>query len=212
MSLTEQQQIKLDKIQLDAGWKSGLSEFLLSPKMDELKDFLVQEKKADKIIYPPSSLIFNALNTTPLANVKVVILGQDPYHGPNQAHGLSFSVNPECSLPPSLRNIFKEMCDDLDCPQPRNGSLVHWAKQGVLLLNSILTVEAGKPASHSKIGWEIFTDSIISYLSEKLEGVIFLLWGNFALSKKVLIDTNKHFILESPHPSPFSAHTGFLGN
>ena len=153
MSLTEQQQTKLDKIQLDASWKHGLSDFLLSTKMDALKQFLVTEIKANKVIYPPNALIFNAFNTTPLANVKVVILGQDPYHGPNQAHGLSFSVQKGLALPPSLRNIFHELNKDLGIDIPKHGDLTRWAQQGVLLLNSVLTVEAGQPTSHQKQGF-----------------------------------------------------------
>ena len=212
MSLTEQQQIKLDKIQLDAGWKSGLSEFLLSPKMDELKDFLVQEKKADKIIYPPSSLIFNALNTTPLANVKVVILGQDPYHGPNQAHGLSFSVQKGVAIPPSLRNIFHELNTDLGVVKPIHGDLTRWAEQGVLLLNAVLTVEAGQPTSHQKRGWEDFTDHVIDVLNQQCEHVVFILWGAYAQRKGQRIDQNKHLVLKAAHPSPLAANRGgFFG-
>ena len=212
MSLTEQQQIKLDKIQLDAGWKSGLSEFLLSPKMDELKDFLVQEKKADKIIYPPSSLIFNALNTTPLANVKVVILGQDPYHGPNQAHGLSFSVQKGVAIPPSLRNIFHELNTDLGVVKPIHGDLTRWAEQGVLLLNAVLTVEAGQPTSHQKRGWEDFTDHVIDVLNEQRDHVVFILWGAYAQRKGQRIDQNKHLVLKAAHPSPLAANRGgFFG-
>ncbi|MGB8484023.1 MAG: uracil-DNA glycosylase [Acinetobacter bohemicus] len=212
MSLTEQQQIKLDKIQLDAGWKSGLSEFLLSPKMDELKDFLVQEKKADKIIYPPSSLIFNALNTTPLANVKVVILGQDPYHGPNQAHGLSFSVQKGVAIPPSLRNIFHELNTDLGVVKPIHGDLTRWAEQGVLLLNAVLTVEAGQPTSHQKRGWEDFTDHVIDVLNEQRNHVVFILWGAYAQRKGQRIDQNKHLVLKAAHPSPLAANRGgFFG-
>ena len=212
MSLTEQQQIKLDKIQLDAGWKSGLSEFLLSPKMDELKDFLVQEKKADKIIYPPSSLIFNALNTTPLANVKVVILGQDPYHGPNQAHGLSFSVQKWVAITPSLRNIFHELNTDLGVVKPIHGDLTRWAEQGVLLLNAVLTVEAGQPTSHQKRGWEDFTDHVIDVLNEQRDHVVFILWGAYAQRKGQRIDQNKHLVLKAAHPSPLAANRGgFFG-
>ena len=212
MSLTEQQQIKLDKIHLDAGWKSGLSEFLLSPKMDELKDFLVQEKKADKIIYPPSSLIFNALNTTPLANVKVVILGQDPYHGPNQAHGLSFSVQKGVAIPPSLRNIFHELNTDLGVVKPIHGDLTRWAEQGVLLLNAVLTVEAGQPTSHQKRGWEDFTDHVIDVLNEQRDHVVFILWGAYAQRKGQRIDQNKHLVLKAAHPSPLAANRGgFFG-
>ena len=212
MSLTKQPQIKLDKIQLDAGWKSGLSEFLLSPKMDELKEFLVQEKKADKIIYPPSSLIFNALNTTPLANVKVVILGQDPYHGPNQAHGLSFSVQKGVAIPPSLRNIFHELNTDLGVVKPIHGDLTRWAEQGVLLLNAVLTVEAGQPTSHQKRGWEEFTDHVIDVLNEQRDHVVFILWGAYAQRKGQRIDQNKHLVLKAAHPSPLAANRGgFFG-
>ena len=212
MSLTEQQQIKLDKIQLDAGWKSGLSEFLLSPKLKDLNDFLVQEKKADKIIYPPSSLIFNALNTTPLANVKVVILGQDPYHGPNQAHGLSFSVQKGVAIPPSLRNIFHELNTDLGVVKPIHGDLTRWAEQGVLLLNAVLTVEAGQPTSHQKRGWEDFTDHVIDVLNEQRDHVVFILWGAYAQRKGQRIDQNKHLVLKAAHPSPLAANRGgFFG-
>jgi len=175
MSLSEQQQAQLEKVQLEASWKYGLSDFLLSPKMDELKDFLVQEKNAEKVIYPPSALIFNALNTTPMPHVKVVILGQDPYHGPNQAHGLSFSVQKGVALPPSLRNIFHELHNDLGIEIPKHGNLTHWAEQGVLLLNAVLTVEAGQPTSHQKRGWEDFTDYVIDVLNEQREHIVFIL-------------------------------------
>jgi len=195
MSFTEEQQAKLNKVQLDAGWKYGLSEFLLSPKMDELKDFLVQEIKAEKVVYPPNALIFNALNTTPLANVKVVILGQDPYHGPNQAHGLSFSVQKGVPLPPSLRNIYHELQSDLGVTVPKHGDLTRWAEQGVLLLNSVLTVEAGQPTSHQKRGWEDFTDHVIDVLNEQREHVVFILWGAYAQRKGQRIDQNKHLVL-----------------
>jgi len=212
MSFTEEQQAKLNKVQLDAGWKIGLSEFLLSPKMDELKDFLVQEMKADKVIYPPNALIFNALNTTPLANVKVVILGQDPYHGPNQAHGLSFSVQKGVPLPPSLRNIYHELQSDLGITVPKHGDLSRWAEQGVLLLNAVLTVEAGQPTSHQKRGWEDFTDHVIDVLNEQCEHIVFILWGAYAQRKGKRIDENKHLILKAAHPSPLAANRGgFFG-
>ncbi|WP_374664054.1 uracil-DNA glycosylase [Acinetobacter sp.] len=212
MSLTELQQAQLDKVQLDASWKYGLSEFLLSPKMDKLKDFLVQEKKADKVIYPPNSLIFNALNTTPLPNVKVVIIGQDPYHGPNQAHGLSFSVQKGVALPPSLRNIFHELHNDLGIAIPKHGDLSHWAEQGVLLLNAVLTVEAGQPTSHQKKGWEDFTDQVIDVLNEQREHIVFILWGAYAQRKGQRIDPNKHLVLKAAHPSPLAANRGgFFG-
>ena len=212
MSLTEHQQAKLDKIQLDSGWKNALSDFLLSAKMDDLKQFLLTEKQADKIIYPPSSLIFNALNTTPFSRVKVVILGQDPYHGPNQAHGLSFSVQRGIALPPSLRNIFHELNTDLGIPVPKHGDLTRWAEQGVLLLNAVLTVEAGQPTSHQKRGWEEFTDHVIDALNEQSEHIVFILWGAYAQRKGQRIDQNKHLVLKAAHPSPLSANRGgFFG-
>lgn len=212
MAFTEQQQSQLDKIQLDASWKSALSEFLLSTKMEELKQFLVAEKNADKLIYPPSSLIFNALNTTPLSHVKVVIIGQDPYHGPNQAHGLSFSVQKGLALPPSLRNIFHELNTDLNIPISKHGNLTAWATQGVLLLNSVLTVEAGQPTSHQKQGWEDFTDHVIDVLNEQCEHIVFILWGAYAQRKGQRIDPNKHLILKAAHPSPLAANRGgFFG-
>lgn len=212
MAFTEEQQSQLDKIQLDASWKSALSEFLLSTKMDELKQFLVAEKNADKLIYPPSSLIFNALNTTPLSHVKVVIIGQDPYHGPNQAHGLSFSVQKGLALPPSLRNIFHELNTDLNIPISKHGNLTDWATQGVLLLNSVLTVEAGQPTSHQKQGWEDFTDHVIDVLNEQCEHIVFILWGAYAQRKGQRIDPNKHLILKAAHPSPLAANRGgFFG-
>ncbi|CAB1213229.1 uracil-DNA glycosylase [Acinetobacter bouvetii] len=212
MFLTEQQQAKLDKIQLDASWKSALSDFLLSTKMDDLKQFLVTEKHSEKVIYPPSSLIFNALNTTPLNRVKVVIIGQDPYHGPNQAHGLSFSVQRGVALPPSLRNIFHELNTDLGLSIPKHGDLTRWAEQGVLLLNAVLTVEAGQPTSHQKKGWEDFTDHVIDVLNEQCEHIVFILWGAYAQRKGQRIDQNKHLVLKAAHPSPLSANRGgFFG-
>ena len=212
MSYTDQQLHKLDKVQLDASWKYGLSDFLLSPQMDELRDFLVSEKQAQKEIYPPCSLIFNAFNTTPLEQVKVVILGQDPYHGPNQAHGLSFSVQKGIALPPSLRNIFHELHADMGVEIPRHGDLTHWAEQGVLLLNSVLTVEAGQPTSHQKRGWENFTDHVIDVLNEQREHIVFILWGAYAQRKGQRIDPNKHLILKAAHPSPLAANRGgFFG-
>ncbi|WP_291358748.1 MULTISPECIES: uracil-DNA glycosylase [Acinetobacter] len=212
MSLNEQQIAKLNKVQLDDSWKYGLSEFLLSPKMDALKTFLIEEKKADKVIYPPNHLIFNALNTTPLDRVKVVIIGQDPYHGPNQAHGLSFSVQKGVALPPSLRNIFHELHNDLGVKIPKHGDLTYWAEQGVLLLNAVLTVEAAQPTSHQKRGWEEFTDHIIDVLNEQREHIVFILWGAYAQRKGQRIDQNKHLILKAAHPSPLSANRGgFFG-
>ena len=212
MSLTDQQLAKLEKVQLDASWKIGLSEFLLSQKMDELRAFLVQEKQADKVIYPPNSLIFNALNITPLPQVKVVIIGQDPYHGPNQAHGLSFSVQRGIAVPPSLRNIFHELQTDLSIPVSKHGDLTTWAEQGVLLLNSVLTVEAGQPTSHQKRGWEEFTNHVIDVLNEQRENIVFILWGAYAQRKGQRIDPNKHLVLKAAHPSPLAANRGgFFG-
>ncbi|MBP8013305.1 MAG: uracil-DNA glycosylase [Acinetobacter sp.] len=212
MSFTEQQYASLNKVQLDESWKYNLAEFLLSPKMDALRDFLLQEKQQNKVIYPPRSLIFNALNTTPLNQVKVVIIGQDPYHGPNQAHGLSFSVQRGVALPPSLRNIFHELHTDLGVPIPKHGDLTHWAEQGVLLLNSVLTVEAGQPTSHQKQGWEDFTDHVIDVLNQQREHIVFILWGAYAQRKGQRIDPNKHLILKAAHPSPLAANRGgFFG-
>ena len=212
MSLNEQQLAKLNRVQLDESWKYGLSEFLLSPKMDELKAFLIEEKKADKTIYHPNHLIFNALNTTPLDRVKVVILGQDPYHGPNQAHGLSFSVQKGVALPPSLRNIFHELHADVGVERPKHGDLTHWAEQGVLLLNAVLTVEAGQPTSHQKRGWEEFTDHVIDVLNEQREHIVFILWGAYAQRKGQRINQDKHLVLKAAHPSPLAANRGgFFG-
>ncbi len=212
MQLTEQQQDKLSKVQLEESWKISLAPFLLSPQMDNLRDFLFQEKQAQKIIYPPSKQIFSALNITPLANVKVVILGQDPYHGPNQANGLSFSVQKGIPLPPSLRNIFHELHTDLGIPAPRHGDLTKWAKQGVLLLNSVLTVEAGQPTSHQKQGWEAFTDEVIDVLNEQREHIVFILWGAYAQRKGQRINRDKHLVLTAAHPSPLAANRGgFFG-
>lgn len=212
MSFTEQQYASLNKVQLDESWKYNLAEFLLSPQMDALRDFLLQEKQQNKVIYPPRSLIFNALNTTPLNQVKVVIIGQDPYHGPNQAHGLSFSVQRGVALPPSLRNIFHELHTDLGVPIPKHGDLTHWAEQGVLLLNSVLTVEAGQPTSHQKQGWEDFTDHVIDVLNQQREHIVFILWGAYAQRKGQRIDPNKHLILKAAHPSPLAANRGgFFG-
>lgn len=176
-----------------------------------LREFLKKEY-ATNIVYPDMYDIFNALHYTPFEKVKVVILGQDPYHGPNQAHGLSFSVKPGVPQPPSLKNIFKELQNDLGNPIPTHGYLVNWAKQGVLLLNTVLTVRAGQAHSHKGMGWEIFTDHVIQTLNQKNTPVIYLLWGAAAQKKQALIDTSKHYILKSPHPSPLSAHRGFFGS
>lgn len=178
--------------------------------LDLLKKLDIMYKQ--KTIYPKQTDVFNALKYTDYDNVKIVILGQDPYHGEKEAEGLSFSVKEGIKIPPSLRNIFKELNDDLGCPIPKSGSLVKWAKQGVLLLNSILTVEKDKPLSHKGLGWEQFTDKIIEKVNEKQTPVVFILWGQFARSKKALITNPKHLIIESPHPSPFSARHGFFGS
>jgi len=183
---------------------------LKEPYFQQLWTFITAEKDAGKNIFPPESLIFNALDLVSERNLKVVILGQDPYHGAGQANGLAFSVNTGQKIPPSLRNIFKELYDDIGAPIPNHGDLTAWAKQGVLLLNSVLTVEEGKPGSHQHKGWEKFTDNIIQNISDENEGIVFMLWGNYAKSKSNLINANKHLILEAAHPSPLSAYQGFF--
>ena len=190
-------------------WKPYLTTEFEKPYFKELSDFL-REAYNTKTVYPPKSQVFSAF-TTDLNDVRVVIIGQDPYHGPNQAHGLAFSVNPNVAIPPSLVNIFKEVHDDVGSPIPNNGDLRRWAKQGVLLLNNTLTVEARKAGSHRNKGWEQFTDTMIKTLSDKRKHLVFMLWGRDARSKKDLIDTSKHLVLEAPHPSPFSAYSGFFG-
>jgi len=179
--------------------------------MQVLKDFLVEEKKR-YTIFPQGSNIFNAFNSTPFEKVKVVILGQDPYHGPGQAHGLSFSVQHGIALPPSLQNIFKELVSDVGCEYPKSGDLSHWAHEGVLLLNTLLTVRSGEPFSHKEQGWERFTDQVIRTLSEHREHIVFILWGAPAGKKASLIDAKKHLILKAPHPSPLSSYRGFFGS
>jgi uracil-DNA glycosylase len=200
-----------NSIQLEDSWKQVLAEEFEKPYFLELKRFLQEEKASGKTIYPPGSLIFNAFNSTPFEKVKVVIIGQDPYHGPSQAHGLCFSVQNGIKPPPSLVNIYKELHDDTGFTIPNHGCLQAWTEQGVFLLNAILTVEANKPASHQKKGWEEFTNTAIHKLSELREGIIFLLWGAFAQQKSALIDDRKHIILKAAHPSPFSAYNGFFG-
>lgn len=212
MSLTEQEHIKLSQVRLDPSWKAALTEFLLSDKMDHLREFLRQEISENKTIYPPSTMIFNALDSTPLNQVKAVIIGQDPYHGPDQAHGLSFSVQRGVAVPPSLRNIFHELQSDLAIPVAKHGNLSKWAEQGVLLLNSVLTVEAGQPTSHQKQGWEDFTDTVIDVLNQQRENIVFILWGAYAQRKGQRIDQSKHLILKAVHPSPLAANRGgFFG-
>ena len=195
---------------IEKTWKKLLKEDFEAAYMKELSLFLRTEIKNGKIIYPPGSLIFNAFECTSFHEVKVVILGQDPYHGPGQANGLSFSVNKNKTKPPSLVNIFKELETDLKIKQPRTGDLEHWARQGVLLLNSCLTVQAGIPGSHKDRGWEKFTDKILKILNEKKTNLVFILWGKKAREKSDFLDKDKHLILESAHPSPFSAHHGFF--
>ena len=200
-------------IKLEPGWLAALEPEFKLPYMDSLKQFLSQEKQNGKIIYPKGSEYFAAMNITPLDKVKVVILGQDPYHGPDQAHGLCFSVCGGTKTPPSLVNIFKELRSDLNLPDGTlsSGDLTAWAQQGVLLLNSVLTVERHQAASHQGKGWETFTDSVIKVLSEQNESCVFMLWGSYAQKKGSVIDTNKHFVLKAPHPSPLAAHRGFFG-
>ena len=181
--------------------------------MSEIKNFLYSEYSKNKIIYPSKSLIFNAFNLCDFEEVKVIILGQDPYHGPDQAHGLSFSVKKNIPFPPSLKNIIKELENDIGVKfQQNDGNLSKWAKQGVFLLNTTLTVEKSKPLSHSKIGWELFTDKVIELLSEKKQNLVFILWGKHAQAKNQLIDNSKHLVISSTHPSPLSAHRGFFGS
>lgn len=191
-------------------WKNILFEHLDSSKLIDIENNFLKEYK-HQVVYPPISLIFNALNLTLLKNTKVVILGQDPYHNVNQANGLSFSVNNGVKLPPSLKNIYKEIESDLGINMSNSGNLEPWAKQGVLLLNSVLSVRAHQPASHKNLGWDYFTDGIIKLISDKNEHVVFLLWGKFAQDKAKLIDTKKHLVLQAPHPSPFSVYRGFFG-
>ncbi len=196
---------------LSDSWQPHLGGLLASEPMQALAAFLRAEKAKGKAVYPPGPLIFNAFNHTPFEAVRVVILGQDPYHGPGQAHGLSFSVPDGVPPPPSLQNIFKEQARDLGLPMPATGNLTPWADRGVLLLNAVLTVEAGKAGSHQGKGWEEFTDAAIRALSDRREGLVFMLWGAYAQAKGVKIDRNRHCILRAPHPSPLSAHRGFLG-
>lgn len=192
-------------------WKEALADEKRKPYFQEILDYLKVQYKQGKVVYPPKSDIFNALKFTPFDQVKVVIIGQDPYHGPNQAHGLCFSVKNGIKPPPSLVNIYKELHSDTGFIIPDHGNLEPWTKQGVLLLNATLTVQAHQPQSHAKIGWQKFTDHIIEVLNQHPQGIVYLLWGSYAQSKRKLIDTSKHHILTAPHPSPLSAHRGFLG-
>jgi uracil-DNA glycosylase len=198
-------------IQLEPSWKARVGDYLLRPEMQALAAFLRAEKHAGKRIYPPGGEIFNAFAHTPFAAVRVVILGQDPYHGPGQAHGLCFSVRAGVRVPPSLENIFREIERDLGIARPHHGCLEAWADRGVLLLNSVLTVEEGRAGSHQGKGWEGFTDAAISALNRERAGLVFLLWGAYAQRKGALIDNQRHLVLKSVHPSPLSAHRGFIG-
>ena len=198
-------------VKIEASWKEMLKQEFTKPFFLQVATHLKTERATGATVYPPGQLIFNAFNTTPFENVKVVILGQDPYHGPGQAMGLSFSVPDGVPPPPSLVNIYKELYADIGIPITKTGNLTKWAKQGVFLLNAILTVRANEPASHSKIGWMDFTDAVIRKISDEKTGVVFLLWGKFAQEKQVLIDETKHTVLKAAHPSPFSADKGFFG-
>ena len=202
----------MKKIILENSWKEKLLEEFNKDYMQSLSEFLRSEKSKNKIIFPPGNKIFNAFNLTKFENVKVVILGQDPYHGHNQAHGLSFSVEEGIRPPPSLKNIFKELESDIGIKQPEHGNLERWCSEGVLLLNSILTVEKSKPASHANVGWEQFTDKILSILNDLKRNIVFILWGRKAQEKGHFLDKNRHLILKSAHPSPYSANNGFLGS
>ncbi len=198
-------------VKIEPSWKELLKSEFNKPYFQQITLHLKTEKAQYKTIYPPGGLIFNAFDKTPVDNIKAVILGQDPYHGQGQAHGLCFSVPDGVAQPPSLINIFKELNTDIGMPIPTYGNLTHWAKQGVFLLNASLTVRAGEPMSHAKIGWAEFTDTVIRKISDIKEHVVFLLWGKFAQEKRVLIDESKHLILKAAHPSPLSAHAGFFG-
>ena len=199
------------EVKIEQTWKDALAGEFEKPYFASLVRFLREEKAAGKKIYPPGSQIFRAFDLTPLPQVRVVILGQDPYHGPGQAHGLSFSVPENMPAPPSLKNIFKEIESDLGIKMSGYPDLEKWARQGVMLLNAVLTVRGGEAASHSKIGWEQFTDAVIRYISDNCDGVVFMLWGNFARSKRDLIDRSKHYVLEAAHPSPL-ARGAFFGS
>ena len=201
----------VDRVQLEPSWKARVGEYLQRPDMRQLSAWLRERKAAGARIYPPGPDIFAALEATPFDAVKVVVLGQDPYHGAGQAHGLCFSVQPGTPVPPSLQNIFRELQRDLGIPPPDHGCLLPWARQGVLLLNAVLTVEDGHPGAHAGKGWEGFTDHVVETLAREREGLVFLLWGAYAQKKGAVIDPRRHRVLRAPHPSPLSAHRGFLG-
>jgi uracil-DNA glycosylase len=198
--------------QIESGWKIRLEKAFADPGFAQLKAFLLKEKYEKKVVYPPGSRIFAAFDLTPWEEVRVVILGQDPYHGPGQANGLCFSVGDEVPLPPSLRNIYKELESDLGLKAPANGDLSGWARQGVLLLNATLTVRAHEAGSHQKQGWENFTDEVVRQLNDHPRRLVFILWGSYARKKAEVIDRQRHYVIESPHPSPLSAHRGFFGS
>ena len=198
-------------IRLEASWKSRIGDWFARDDMRALSAFLRQRRAAGATIYPPGGEIFSAFDATPFDAVKVVILGQDPYHGPGQAHGLCFSVRPGVPVPPSLDNIYKELARDTGFVRPDHGCLLPWARRGVLLLNSVLTVEAGQPGSHQGKGWEGFTDHVVDVLNREREQLVFMLWGSYAQKKGAVIDARRHRVLKAPHPSPLSAHRGFLG-
>jgi uracil-DNA glycosylase len=198
-------------IRLNDSWRAPLTPVFATPAMQQLKAFLAAERAAGKAIYPRPAEWFAALDATPLEAVRVVILGQDPYHGPGQAHGLAFSVQPGVRVPPSLSNIYKELETDLNIPRAHHGHLMHWAQQGVLLLNNVLTVEDGQAASHQRRGWEGFTDAVVALVNARKQPVVFLLWGSHAQKKAAQVDAEKHLVLKAAHPSPLSAHGGFFG-
>ncbi len=200
-----------DRIKLEPSWKARLGDYLLREDMQALSAFLRERKAAGARIFPPGPQIFAALDATPFDRVKVVILGQDPYHGFGQAHGLCFSVQPGTAVPPSLENVYKELQRDLGIRPPGHGCLTHWAEQGVLLLNAVLTVEEGRAGAHQGKGWEGFTDAIVEALNREREHLVFMLWGSYAQKKGAVIDTSRHRVLRAPHPSPLSAHRGFIG-
>ena len=200
-----------NRLKMESSWKEQLQAEFSQDYMQNLRAFLAHEKQQGKIIYPRSNEYFSALNLTPFKQVKVVILGQDPYHGVGQAHGLCFSVPPGVQAPPSLVNIYKELSSDLAMSPPEHGCLVSWARQGVLLLNSVLSVEENHAASHQGQGWEQFTDKVIAQINEHAEHIVFILWGSYAQKKGAFIDTSRHLVLKAPHPSPLSAHRGFFG-
>jgi uracil-DNA glycosylase len=202
---------EMRKVQLHESWLSRLDDQFEQEYMHKLRDFLLTRKEHQAVIYPPGAQMFTALDSTPFNQVRIVILGQDPYHGPGQAHGLCFSVQPGVRIPPSLANIYREIQTDLDIVPPSHGYLQSWAEQGVLLLNAVLTVERGQAGSHQGKGWETFTDAIVRLLNDEREELVFMLWGSYAMKKGATISRDKHLVLKAPHPSPLSAHRGFLG-